>query len=91
MAVETSALHRPRTRHSGNQLLRRITTNVLAGGSTSPKLEKHPPYKGIILSPPQSTHRGSSHHTAAPPTLNDKAGCNPACVVGHCRNAVDAL
>jgi hypothetical protein len=39
---------------------------------------------GFILSPPQSAHRGSSHHTAAQPALNDTARRNPASVFGTC-------
>jgi hypothetical protein len=37
-----------------------------------------------ILSPPQSAHRGSSHHTAAQPVPNDTARRNPASVFGTC-------
>ncbi len=39
---------------------------------------------GGILSPPQSAHRGSSHHTAAQPALNDTARRNLASVFGTC-------
>jgi hypothetical protein len=37
-----------------------------------------------ILSPPQSAYRGSSHHAAAQPALNDTARRNPASVFGTC-------
>jgi len=46
MAVETSASQRPRARHSADQPRRRITTNVSAGCSTSPKLEKQTLQRG---------------------------------------------
>ena len=39
---------------------------------------------GGILSPRQSAHRGSSHHTAAQPALNDTARRHPASVFSTC-------